>query len=137
VYFGRVDYRNIAGSNSWSTSEFEFTTTYKIPEVAAVGMVCLVINQKANVVGFDSPHHANNIKPAKMKISFLNESSGRYSTLDVVKVEGDKVFVDQGMNSFTTSLMALKKDTKTKVDHPEAGRQFPLVKLHGFKKAGL
>ena len=59
VYFGRVGLRNIAGSNSWSASEFEFTTTYKIPEVAVVGMVCLVNNQKANAVGFESPHHTN------------------------------------------------------------------------------
>ena len=51
MYFGRVGLRNIAGSNSWSASEFEFTTTYKIPEVAVVGMVCFVINQKAKYVG--------------------------------------------------------------------------------------
>ena len=70
-----------------------------------------------------------------MKISFLN--SGRYSALNVLKVEGDNVFVDQGMNSFTTSLKALKEDAKIKELCPWTQRELPLVKLHGFKKAGL
>lgn len=81
-----------------------------------------------------SPHTTLILISSKMKIGFLNESTGRYAVLNVIKIEGDNVFVDQGMNSFTASLAILREEAQEKICiRPKGVRQFPLVKLHGFK----